>query len=192
MNRVCPNCYREEGIRFNFGGNFAAEADFHNQHWCSCGYSSPEEMIQDQELGFDDPRWVRIAKYFLNNYYLRLKQGEIDSKDEHIRFFLKLLKSSTNNFRLSVELVNRKNDEDWEFVYNGRPKKKSRVNIFDNAYDLEHLPKKVILDTVNDELLSAYKQSQQTITELKKDIKKNRWIAGLLVLLIILGIVAII
>jgi hypothetical protein len=58
---------------------------------------------------------------------------------------------------------------------------------------LEHLPDKVVLDTINNEILRAYYQSQQTITELKKkDIQKNRWIAGLSVSIIILGILAII
>ena len=193
INRICPNCYRKEGIRFNFGPNKEAETEFHRQHWCNCGYSSPEEMMQEQDLGFDDPRWVSITKYFLNEYYLRINQGRIANKDEHIRFFLKLLKSSANNYRLSIELIPRKADEDWEFIYNGKPPKKPHINIFDDSYDLEHLPQRVILDTTNDDLLRAYNQSQQTITELKKkNIKKNRWIAGLILFLIIVGIIAII
>jgi hypothetical protein len=191
MNRICPNCFRKEGIRINFGGNFADEAGFHRQHWCNCGYSSSEKMMQDQDLGFDDPRWVRIVKYFLNEYYLRISQGKILNKDEHIRFFLKLLKSSANNCQLSVELIPRKTNEDWEFIYEGKPKKKPHVNIFDNSYDLEHLPEKVIL-TVNNDLLRKYNQSQQIIMELKKrGIKKNRWIVGLILLLLIVGIFAI-
>lgn len=193
MSRTCPNCYRQEGVRFNFGGNYEAEADFHRQQWCSCGYSSPEEMMQDQDLGFDDPRWVGIAKYFLNEYYLRISQGRITNKDEHVRFFLKLLKSSINNYRLSAELVPRHEDEDWNYVYDGNTEKEPQANIFDGSYELEHLPTMVALDTVNDNLLRAYKQSQHKIADFeKKDIKKNRWIAGLILLLIFVGILAII
>jgi hypothetical protein len=146
MNRICPNCFREEGVRFNFGGNSAVEAEFHSQHWCNCGYSSPEEMMQDQDLGFDDPRLVLIAKHFLNEYYLRLKQGKINNKDEHIRFFLKLLKSTANNYRLSIELINRKDNEDYEYVYDGKSKKEHRINIFDSSYDLEEVPEIVKFD----------------------------------------------
>lgn len=35
-NRICPNCHKQEDIRFNFGGNIAAENDFHRQDWCHC------------------------------------------------------------------------------------------------------------------------------------------------------------
>jgi hypothetical protein len=194
MTRVCPNCYREEGggLRLNFGPNLQAEAEFHKQHWCKCGYSSPEEMMQDQDLGFDDPRWVGIAKYFLNNYYLRLKQGEINNKDEHMRFFLKLLKSAANNYRLSIELINRKNGEEYDFIYNGKSKKHPRINIFDSSSGLKEVPETITFGTVNNDLLNGYRQSQQTMAEFKKmDIKKNRWIAGLILLVIILGIIAI-
>src|SRR5690625_3062504 len=173
MSRTCPNCYRQEGVRLNFGGNYEAEADFHRRQWCSCGYYSPEEMMQDQDLGFDDPRWVGIAKYFLNEYYLRISQGRITNKDEHVRFFLKLLKSSINNYRLSAELVPRHEDEDWNYVYDGITEKEPQANIFDGSYELEHLPAMVALDTVNDNLLRAYKQSQHKIADFeKKDIKK--------------------
>lgn len=57
MQRVCHNCYRTEGIRANFGNDREAEAAYHRRIWCDCGYSSPEEMMKDQDLGFDDPRW---------------------------------------------------------------------------------------------------------------------------------------
>jgi len=193
MNRICPNCYREDKIRFNFGGDHSAETEFHRQHWCDCGYSSPKEMMQDQDLGFEDSRWLGVTKYFLNEYYLRISQGKITNKDEHVRFFLKLLKNSANNYRLSVELVPRKDNEDWESIYNGKTKKKPHINIFDGTQELKHLPEIVVLDTVNNELLRAYKQSQGTILELKKkNIKKNRWIAGLTFVLVIVGIIAII
>ena len=192
MNRVCPICYRKENIRFNFGDNREAESDFHKQKWCDCGYSSGEEMMKDQDLGFTDSRWVGIVKYFLDNYFLRIGQGAISNKDENVRFFLKLLKSSANNYRLSIELKPRNDDEDWEFVYEGKPKRKPRKNIFDNAIELEHLPKVVVLDTLNTNILRDYQMAKQKIEDLhKKDIKKNRIIAGLLVIIIVLGIIAI-
>lgn len=193
MNRVCPICYRKENIRFNFGDNREAESDFHKQKWCDCGYSSGEEMMKDQDLGFTDSRWVGIVKYFLDNYFLRIGQGAISNKDENVRFFLKLLKSSANNYRLSIELKPRNDDEDWEFVYEGKPKRKPRKNIFDNSIELEHLPKVVVLETLNTNILRDYQMSKQKIEDLqKKDIKKNRIIAGLLVIIIVLGIIAII
>jgi hypothetical protein len=180
MNRVCPNCYRKEELRVNFGNDREAEAMFHQQKWCSCGYQSPQEMMRDQDLGFEDPRWVPIARYFLNEYYLRLKQGEINNKDEHVRFFLKLLKSAANNRRLSIELVNRKDNEEWKFVYDGKSKNNPRKNIFDSSYDLENVPPKVIFDTLN---------KDQTIVQLNKEgIKKNRWIAVLIILIVVLSV----
>lgn len=192
MNRVCPICYREEGVRLNFGNNRDAEAEFHRQHWCDCGYSSTKEMMQDQDLGFVDSHWVEIVKYFLNEYYLRIAQGSISTKDEHIRFFLKLLKSSASNYRLSIELKLKNENEDFEYIYDGKPKKKPRKNIFDNTSDLEHFPERVVLDTLNDNLLNSYNQAQLKITELKKnDIKKNQLIASLIVLLIVVGVIAI-
>jgi hypothetical protein len=192
MNRVCPNCYREEGIRFNFEPNIETEKAFHQENWCGCGYNSPQEMMQDQDLGFDDPHWVSLTKYFLNEYYMRLKQGKINSKDEHIRFFLKLLKSAANNYKLSIELINRKDNEDWNYVYDGKSKKNPRINIFDSSSDLTEVPKIVVFDTLNNELLNSYQQSKRAITELqKRDIRKNRWIAGLTLFLIIVVIIAI-
>lgn len=192
INISCPNCFKE-GPRMNFGPNRAAESKFHNQPWCNCGYSSPAEMMEDQELGFVDPRWVRIAKYFLNEYYLRLGQGRIESKSENLRFFLKLLQRSGNNYNLSIELVPRKNIEETEYVYDGKPIKQPRNNIFDNSSDLEHLPSRVILETLNINLAKAYNQSKQTISDLEtKEVKyknkikqKNIWITGLGILLLI-------
>jgi len=192
MYRTCPICFRKENIRVNFGEDHEAEKKFHQEKWCSCGYSSPIEMMQDQDLGFKDPRWVGITKYFLNEYYLRISQGTIINKDEHVRFFLKLLKSSISNYRLTAELVPKQEDEDWKLVYNGRTEKVPKINIFDNSFELEHVPQKVVLDNINKELMLVNIQSQHSINELKKKvIKRNRWIAGLIILLIIVAIVAI-
>jgi hypothetical protein len=192
MNRVCPICYRTENARFNFGNNREAESEFHKQKWCNCGYTSGEEMMKDQDLGFTDKRWVGIAKYFLDNYFLRLGQGSISNKDENVRFFLKLLKSSANNYRLSLELKPRNEDEKWEFVYDGKPKKIPRKNIFDNSMELEHLPEKVVLDKLNKNILLKYQRSKQKIEELQKNhIRKNRIITGLVFILVVLGIIMI-
>lgn len=193
MYRTCPNCFRQEGIRVNFGNNHAAEAEFHREHWCKCGYSSPEEMMKDQDLGFIDPRWVPIIKYFLNQYYLRISQGSIISKDEHVRFFLKLLRSSINNYHLSAELVPRKDNEDFKLIYNGKTEKFPRINIFKNSFELEHVPEMVVLDKLNSEILQAYNKTQQTVVEIKKKvINRNRWIAGLILLQIIILVATIV
>ncbi len=65
INRICPNCFREDDVRINFGPNFKAEDSFHKHNWCNCGYKTPEEMMKDQDMGFSDPNWVRIAKDFV-------------------------------------------------------------------------------------------------------------------------------
>jgi hypothetical protein len=132
MRRICPNCYRNENIRANFGDIIESERKFHSDKWCNCGYNSPEEMMADQDMGFLDPKWIPIAKYFIDNYHLRIKQGEIKSKEELVRFFLKLLKSSANNIHSSIELIPIKENEKWEFIYHGRPDKKPRTDIFEN------------------------------------------------------------
>lgn len=193
MYRTCTNCFQQEGIRFNFGDNHDAEAKFHRERWCKCGYSSPEEMMADQDLGFDDPRWVPITKYFLNQYYLRISQGSIINKDEHVRFFLKLLKSSINNYHLSAELVQKKADEEYKFIYNGKTEKIPKINIFKNSFELEHVPEMVVLDNLNREILQAYKKSQQSVIEIKKKvINRNRWIAGLILSQIIITVIAVV
>jgi len=132
MRRICPNCYRNENSRVNFGDNREAERKFHSDKWCNCGYNSPEEMMLDQDMGFLDPKWIPIAKDFIENYHLRLKQGEIKSKEELVRFFLKLIKSSANNIHFSIELVPIKENEKWEFTYHGRTDKKPKTDIFEN------------------------------------------------------------
>lgn len=86
MPRRCPNCYRTEGIRANFGYDREAEAAYHRRKWCDCGYSSPEEMMKDQDLGFDDPQWVFVAKHFLNLYHWELRSGRLKTKMEMVVF----------------------------------------------------------------------------------------------------------
>jgi len=131
LKRVCPNCFREEKeLRLNFGGNTEAEKEFHDQKWCDCDYSSPNEMMMDQDMGFENPEWIKFARFFLANYHLRLSQGHIENKEENVRFFLKLLKSSANNCRLSIDLVDLKKDENYESVYNGKSNHTPKSVIF--------------------------------------------------------------
>jgi len=192
VHRVCQICYQKEDIRLNFGDNHEAETKFHRQSWCQCGYSSGEEMMKDQDLGFTDNRWVGIIKYFLNEYYLRIGQGVIANKDEHARFFLKLLNHSFKNYRVSIELKPKSDDENWEYFHDGVPKTQPRKNIFDNTLELRYLPKRIVLDKLNENLLHDYKNAQDEIEGLKKNhIKKNRIIAGLIVALIVVGIITI-
>lgn len=189
MNRVCPMCFQEERFRYFFVDN-ESEAEFHRDNrWCSCGYESPEEMMQDQDLGFTDYRWVLIIRSFLNEYYLRLSQGVILNKDEHVRFFLKLLKFSANDYRLSIELTPPKKNELLEYIVDGVPKKQPHSNIFDDAFELKHLPKQVVLDVLNTKIHNSYTQSLQEIKKLKRiGIIKNLIIGGLLAGLIYIGI----
>lgn len=192
MQRICPNCYRTEGIRANFGNDREAEAAFHRKKWCDCGYSSPEEMMKDQDLGFDDPQWVKVSRTFLNQYYERLSLGRIPSKNEHVRYFLKLLKRSFNGEGLSVEIVRHVKKPTESQAIKKSPKSAPKSNIFDNSYDLEHLPTIESKDTVNSELVRAYKQSRTIIESYQKSNKRQgRVIITLLVLLVIVSIVAV-
>jgi hypothetical protein len=184
MQRFCPNCYRTEGVRLNFGSDRAAESQFHKQQWCDCGYFSPEEMMQDQDLGFEDPRWVQVTTTFLNEYYRRLSLGRIPTKDEHVRYFMKLLNRSLRFHGLSVEIVRYS-----EPAIKQPAKKTPKSNIFDKSFDLVHLPTIESEDTVNSELVRAYKHSRTIIDAHEKRSKRSsRVIVTLLVLLIIVSI----
>jgi len=133
IERICPNCFQMENMRVNFGNNRQAEREFHSKKWCNCGYNSPNEMMEDQDMGFEDPYWIPIAKHFIENYHLRISQGRIKDREELVRFFLKLLKSSANNVGKSLELVERKNGGGYEFIYEGKAKKAPATAIFNDA-----------------------------------------------------------
>tara|TARA_R110001592_G_scaffold363293_2_gene683370 strand:+ start:3315 stop:3698 length:384 start_codon:yes stop_codon:yes gene_type:complete len=98
----------------NFGFDSQAEKKFHAQSWCKCGYETPEEMMKDQDMGFEDPVWIPIAKSYLEEYHLKLTQGHIKGRTELVRFFLKLLKESAYNSRKSIILVDGKTDQGRE------------------------------------------------------------------------------
>ena len=67
----------------------------------------------------------------------------------------------------------------------GFPKVKPKSNIFDDTFELKHVPKKVVLDTLNENLLKEYKNSKKIINQLSKnDIKKNRVVALCILMLI--------
>src|SRR5690606_35762870 len=118
-------------VRYNFGNDVIAQQEFHKQKWCDCGYSTPEEMMEDQDMGFENPNWIRIAKYFIDIYNKEIEEQTIKNKEENVRFFLKLLKSSANNHYLSIELSDIKGNEKYEPIYDGKSKKKPKSNIFD-------------------------------------------------------------
>lgn len=130
MNRVCPNCFIKEDTRYNFGNNKEEEKKFHAEKWCDCGYNSPEEMMLDQDMGFTSPYWIIIAKYFIRNYDYMLASDKLESKEEVVRFFLKMLKNAANNVNKSIELVEMYEDEGWKAIYDGKPKTKPKSNIF--------------------------------------------------------------
>lgn len=131
IQRTCRKCFQTEANRYNFGSDREAERKFHAEDWCTCGYTSSMEMMKDQDLGFDDPRWVRLAKYFIETYHRGLSEGEIKSKDELVRFFLKLLKDSANNIGQSIEIVELKEGEEYESIYNGQAKATPKTDIFE-------------------------------------------------------------
>lgn len=185
LNRICPICLQIEGIRVNFGNKQKEEQDFHNQKWCSCGYKSHSEMIIDQDLGFNDFRWVGIVKNFLNSYYKYLSQQIISNKDQHARLFLKQLQNSALKQNLSIVLKPLNTNKYIDYKIDGFPKVKPKSNIFDDTFELKHVPKKVVLDTLNENLLKEYKNSQKIINQLRRnDIKKNRVVVLFILILI--------
>jgi hypothetical protein len=64
---------------------------------------------------------------------LRIRQGNIQTSEELVRFFLKLLKSSANNIRKSIEIVNLKENEKYTSIYHGRSDRESKKNIFEST-----------------------------------------------------------
>lgn len=193
MNRVCPICYQQEAFSFNFGPNSVANAEFHQKKWCKCGYTSGEELMKDQDLGFTDNRWVGVAKSFLIDFFEKASSGGILSKDQMVRLFLKQLKNSANNYDLSIELVPIKEGEEWNFIEDGNPIHRPRKDVFNNAIDLETLPDKIILNEMKQNILNDYKKSKNNLEDLEKiNIKKNRIIAFLVLMCIILFILLIV
>jgi len=130
MSRVCPNCFQVEATRYNFDYDIKTEQEFQAEKWCACGYESPEEMMLDQDMPFQDPKWIPLTKHFLEDYHLRLRKGEIKDAGELIRFFLRLLKSSANGVSRSIVLVDMKEDESYAFVHDGKTNRKPKPNIF--------------------------------------------------------------
>jgi hypothetical protein len=128
--RICSKCYQQEMTRYNFGEDIEAEKAFHAKDWCKCGYTSAEEMMVDQDMPFSDPKWIPLAKHFLNEYHIRLDEEQIRNSEQLVRFFLRLLKSSANNIGLSVTLINQKADEVYKFVSDGKTDRKPKTNIF--------------------------------------------------------------
>jgi hypothetical protein len=136
VRRTCPNCFRQENIRRNYGNDRDEEIKFHKEKWCNCPYESPEEMMLDQDMGFEDPKWIPIAKEFLQEYHIVLNSGAIKTKEEQIRFFLKLLKSSVNSSKKSIELIPKKENEEWYFIIDGKAEKKVKCGIFSNEKNI--------------------------------------------------------
>jgi hypothetical protein len=54
-NRICPNCFKKDNIRVNFGDEEESARKFHSLKWCDWNYNSPNEMMVDQDMGFTDP-----------------------------------------------------------------------------------------------------------------------------------------
>jgi len=104
--RTCSSCFRREAIRHNFDGDSEAERAFHAQtSWCGCGYITPQEMMQDQDLGFSDPAWFHVGRRFLTDYHDGLHRGVTVTPEEHMRYFLKLFQSTTATMGYRVELI---------------------------------------------------------------------------------------
>lgn len=134
MSRRCPNCYRTDSLRFNFGNNRDSEKEFHKVKWCDCGYNSPQEMMLDQDMGFEDPLWIPIGKQLLTQYHEGLRNEKVSSLEEQMRFFLKLLQSAANNMRCSLEIVPIKPNEKHTTIFDGKTKNPPKSEIFMKDY----------------------------------------------------------
>jgi len=187
MPRRCPNCYRTEDIRVNFGDNREAEAAFHQRKWCDCGYSSPEEMMRDQVLGFDDPKWVPIAKHFLNRYHRELRSGRLKTKNDQVRYFLRGLKSSLDNHFISATLTRNVDQNTLRSTIPLSKKPPSKTDIFEKCDDLSDL---ITLEHgLTRENESLRKENDALV---KKSNQKNRIIGALVLMLVIAGVLAIV
>jgi hypothetical protein len=103
--RTCPACLRSNHIYANFGDNAEAQRAYqYANNWCKCGYTSAEEMMQDQDLGFSDPYWLPIIKHCFNEFFNRYDKGQLESPEEQVRFFLKQLKYSAYNHHRNIRL----------------------------------------------------------------------------------------
>lgn len=172
MPRVCPNCFRKEQDRYNFGSDIKAERAFHAEKWCDCAYDSPEEMMEDQDMPFQDPAWLPFAKHLLEEFHLRLSQGEIRDTQELVRFFMRLLKSSANNIHRSIVLTAQDPDEKYEYVYDGKTSKKPRSKLHLNP-DMIYSSRAIFVAKIN-----AQRTKEQQIPA--KMRRNRRWAWGLL------------
>jgi len=187
MQRICPNCYRTEGIRVNFGDNREAEAAFHQRKWCDCGYSSPEEMMHDQDLGFDYPKWVPVSKHFLNRYHWELRSNRLKTKNDQVRYFLRGLKSSLDNHFISATLTRNIDQNTLRSTIPLSKKPPARTDIFENCDDLSDL---ITLDHgLTRENESLRKENDALV---KMGILKNRIIGAMALILVIAGVLAIV
>jgi hypothetical protein len=187
MPRRCPNCYRTEDIRVNFGDNREAEAAFHQRKWCDCDYSSPEEMMQDQDLGFEDPKWLPVAKEFLNRYHRELRAGQLSTKGDHIRCFLISLKSSFDDYRISASLSQNGDLRTFKPSKSLSKKHKPKTDIFDSYNELGEL---ITLDKGLYHEIGVLKRENDVLIQM--GYRKNRIIAALICILVIAGVMAIV
>lgn len=134
INRTCPKCLRQEGIIYNFGNNKAAMVAFNKKKWCKCGYNTPQEMMEDNDLGFTDETWLLIAKNFIGHYHRSYNYGFIHNSEELIRFFLKALKTTAENFSKDIVLVENNGGRKFDTINNGKPEKKPRLNVLKDAH----------------------------------------------------------
>ena len=69
MQRFCHNCFAQDGLAISFVED-EHEREHHKKKWCKCGYDSPEDMMKDLRIKyrfeFEDPKWVYLAREYLN------------------------------------------------------------------------------------------------------------------------------
>jgi len=70
LPKTCPNCFANDGIFWNYDGSEEEIKKIYDQKWCDCGYNSPEEMIEGlakkYEFKFKDPKWVKLARAYID------------------------------------------------------------------------------------------------------------------------------
>lgn len=92
-----------------------------------------------QDLGFEDPKWLPVAKEFLNRHHRELRTGRLSTKGDHIRCFLISLKSSFDDYRISASLSQNGDLRTFKPSKSSSKKQKPRTDIFDTHNELGEL-----------------------------------------------------
>ena len=116
LPKTCPNCFANDGIFWNYDGSEEEINKIYAQKWCDCGYNSPEEMIEGlakkYEFKFKDPKWVKLARAYIDRKNYKEDKRTIITLKE-VGEFLHNLYWSSEFQSLNLNIKN-KNDIETE------------------------------------------------------------------------------